>query len=55
MSLLLLNWLMLTEFLKSKKISYKKLENFHKNVQVTKAVQNAEVALKKIEPESHVF
>ena len=41
--------------LEKQKISYKKLENFSKNDQVTKAVQNAEAALKRIEPESHVF
>ena len=46
---------MLAEFLKNKKISYKKLENFRKNDQVAKALQNAEAALKKIEPERHVI
>ena len=41
--------------LEKQKISYKKLENFRKNGQVTKAVQNTEAALKRIEPESHVI
>lgn len=41
--------------LEKQKISYKKLENFRKNHQVTKAVQNAEKALKRIEIESHVM
>ena len=34
--------------LEKQKISYKKLENFRKNHQVTKAVQNAEKALKRL-------
>ena len=41
--------------LEKQKNSYKKLENFRKNHQVTKAVQNAEKALKRIEPESYVI
>ena len=41
--------------LEKQKISYKKLENFRKNGQVTKAVQNAEAALKRIEPEIRVI
>lgn len=41
--------------LEKQKISYEKLENLRKNDQVTKAVQNVEAALKRIESESHVM
>lgn len=41
--------------LEKQKISYKKLENFRKNDEVTEAVQNVEAALKRIGPESHVI